>query len=224
MTIKNWPNVDRPREKLLLKGANALSDAELLAIFIHTGVKGKSAVEIARTSLDHFGSIRALLNSPINQFCEIPGLSRGKYANLQAALEMGKRYMQEQLKRQDVLSNALDTKRYLSVKMRDYQQEVFAGLFLDNKNRIIVFEELFRGTINNAAIYPREIVKRVLFHNAANVIFAHNHPSGIATPSEADKLITVQLKKALALINVRVLDHFIIGDSDIRSLSEFGVV
>ncbi len=224
MSIQDWPEGDRPREKLLAQGAAVLSDAELLAIFLRTGIKGKTAVDLARDLLTEFGSLRALLQADCENFTRAKGLGTAKYAQLQAVLEMARRHTFEELDRGDVLTSPEATRAYLSQQLRHYQHEVFACLFLDNQHHILEFEELFRGTIDSASVYPREVVKKALAHNAAAVIFAHNHPSGISEPSQADKLITDKLKQALALIDIRVLDHFIIGDGMPYSFAENGLL
>jgi len=222
MAIKDWPADERPREKLLQKGAQVLSDAELLAIFLRTGVTGFSAVELARQLLSHFGSLRALLESDQHQFCQQHGLGPAKYSQLQAVLEMSRRHLESTLSRGDALTDAATTKHYLQQRLRAYPYEVFACLFLDSKHRMISFDELFSGTIDSANVYPREVVKRALDHNAAAVIFAHNHPSGIAEPSQADYRVTQLLKSALDLVNIRVLDHIVIGDGETVSFAEIG--
>lgn len=224
MSIKDWPAEDRPREKLLNKGSSALTDAELLAIFLRTGIKGKSAVDLARELLNEFGSLQALLDADQIKFCQGKGLGNAKYAQLQAVLEMAKRHFVEILQRGDALTSPEATRAYLSTQLRSYSYEVFACLFLDNQHRVILFEELFKGTIDGASVYPREVAKRALFHNAAAVIFAHNHPSGINEPSQADKQITSRLKQALILFDIRVLDHFIIGDGQPYSFAEHGLL
>lgn len=223
MSILDWPTLERPREKLLNLGANALSDAELLAIFLRTGSKGKTAVDLARELLKESGGIRQLLEMPYKK-SQIYGFGPAKYAQLQAALEMWCRYLYHTLKRTDVLNNTKDTFSYLIAKLRHRKQEIFACLFLDSQNRVIIYEELFQGSIDQAAIHPREVVKRALFHNAAAIIFAHNHPSGVAKPSQADKKITQYLKDALNLIEVRVLDHIIVGDGEMVSFAERGIL
>ena len=224
MTIMDWPADERPREKLLAKGPEVLTDAELLAIFLRIGIAGKTAVDLARELLDEFGSLQALLNADQTQFCQGKGLGSAKYAQLQAVLEMAKRHFEEILQRGDVLTSPEATRAYLSAQLRGYSYEVFACLFLDNQHRVIQLEELFRGTIDGARVYPREVAKRALFHNAAAVIFAHNHPSGINEPSQADKNITDKLKQALILFDIRVLDHFIIGDGLPYSFAEHGLL
>lgn len=224
MAIKDWPAEDRPREKLLQRGANALTDAELLAIFLRTGTPGKSAVALARELLDDFGSLKSLLDADRERFCQANGLGSAKYAQLQAVLEMAKRHFLEILQRGSVLDSPEVTRAYLGAHLRGYGHEVFACLFLDNQHRVIQWEELFRGTIDNASVYPREVAKQALRHNAAAVIFAHNHPSGIAEPSQADQAITEKLKQALALFEIRVLDHFIVGDGQPYSFAEHGLI
>jgi len=224
VSIQDWPEGDRPREKLLAQGAAALSDAELLAIFLRTGIKGKTAVDLARGLLTEFGSLRVLLQADCENFTRAKGLGTAKYAQLQAVLEMARRHTFEELDRGDVLTSPEATRIYLSQQLRHYQHEVFACLFLDNQHHILEFEELFRGTIDSASVYPREVVKKALVLNAAAVILAHNHPSGISEPSQADKLITDKLKQALALIDIRVLDHFIIGDGIPYSFAENGLL
>ncbi len=214
MPITDWPDNERPREKLLQRGPESLSDAELLAIFLRTGIRGKTAVDLARDLLKEFGSLRALLESDFERFRQSPGLGMAKYAQLQAVLEMARRHLRQTLERQSALTSPDLTRQFLAAKMRAYPHEVFACLLLDNQHRVIEFRELFRGTIDGASVYPREVVKTALAYNAAAVIFAHNHPSGIAEPSEADRLITHRLKQALNLVDIRVLDHFIVGDGD----------
>ena len=223
MAITDWPMEERPREKLLLKGAPSLSDAELLAIFLRTGMPGLSAVDMSRNLLKEFGSLRRLLNASENEFCRQKGLGKAKYVQLQAVLEMAGRHLSESVKRQDCLTSPADTIAYLHSQLRDLQHEVFACVMLDNRNRVIKFREMFRGTIDGASVYPREIVKQALADNAASVILAHNHPSGIAEPSQADIQITERLKKALALVDIRVLDHVIVGDETL-CFSERGLI
>jgi len=223
MAISDWPENERPRERLLKYGAAALSDAELLAIFLRTGVAGKSAVDLARELLRDFGGVRALLDADRRQFAQGKGLGDAKYAQLQAVLELGHRHMAETLRREDAIESPQAARRYLAMRLRGHPQEVFAALFLDNRHRVIVYEELFRGTIDQAAVHPREVVRRALHHNAAALILAHNHPSGVAEPSRADEHITRQLREALMLVDVRVLDHIIIGDEWI-SMAERGLL
>ncbi|OAI08220.1 hypothetical protein A1353_05890 [Methylomonas methanica] len=224
MSIKNWPADERPREKLLQRGATALTDAELLAIFLRTGTPGKSAVDMARDLLSEYGSLQALLGADQQRFCRSNGLGDAKYAQLQAVLEMARRHFAEILQRGNALTSPDITRAYLSAQLRSYSFEVFACLFLDNQHRVIQWEELFRGTIDGASVYPREVAKRALFHHAAAVIFAHNHPSGINEPSQADRQITDKLKQALGLFDIRVLDHFIVGDGQPFSFAEHGLL
>lgn len=223
MSITDWPASERPREKLLQRGSAALSDAELLAIFLRTGVKGKSAVDLSRDLLSNFGSLRTLLCADQSVFCQHHGLGPAKFAQLQAVLEMAKRHLFEELERGNALENPDETKNYLASQLRAYKHEVFAGLFLDNRHRVIHFEELFTGTIDGASVYPREVVKKAMDCNAAAIIFAHNHPSGVAEPSQADRQITQRLRDALALVDVRVLDHIIVGD-ELVSFAERGIL
>lgn len=222
MTIKDWPANERPREKLMQLGAEYLSDAELLAIFLRTGCVGKSAVDLARELLTQFGSLRILLEASYGEFCLGRGLGEAKYVQLQATLEMAKRHLAEQLSREHAFTNIDTVRRFLTANLRHLQHEVFAALFLDNQHRLLRYEELFQGTIDGASVYPREVVRKVLSCNAAAVIFAHNHPSGVSEPSQADRHITGQLQQALALIDVRVLDHFVVGEGEMTSFAERG--
>jgi DNA repair protein RadC len=222
MPITDWPAAERPREKLLQRGAEALSDAELLAIFLRTGVAGKTAVDLARELLQEYGGLKPLLCAEQRRFCGSRGLGAAKFAQLQAVLEMGRRYLHEELQAREALTSPADSRRFLQAKLRHYPYEVFSCLFLDNRHRVIVFEELFRGTIDGASVHPREVVRRALAHNAAALILAHNHPSGVAEPSEADRRITLRLRDALALVDIRLLDHLVIGEADSVSLAERG--
>lgn len=224
MAITDWPSEERPREKLLQRGAAALSDAELVAIFLRTGVAGISAVDLARQVLQQLGGLRQLLQADQKQFCSVHGLGPAKFVQLQATLEMARRHMEQELQRGDALTNPDAVRRYLTAHLRGHDQEVFGCLFLDNRHRIITFEELFFGTIDGASVHPREVVKRALAHNAAALILAHNHPSGIAEPSRADESITRRLTEALALVDVRVLDHIVVGDGPAVSLAERGMM
>jgi len=224
MAIRDWPEGERPREKLLARGAEALSDAELLAIFLRTGVAGKSAVQLARELMAQFGNLRGLLKADLSEFSTAKGLGPAKYAQLQAVLEMARRHLAETLPERDALTDPAATRRYLSARLRDRAHEVFACLFLDNRHRVIAFEELFRGTLDGASVYPREVVKAALKHNAAALILAHNHPSGVAEPSQADRRITQRLRDALALVDIRVLDHLVIGDGPATSFAERGLL
>jgi DNA repair protein RadC len=224
MAITDWPEAERPREKLLKQGASSLSNAELLAIFLRTGARGMTAVDLARQLLAHFGGLRSLLNADRQEFCQGHGLGAAKFAQLQAVLEMGRRHLQEGMERGEALTSAQSTRQYLMAMLRDQQQEQFACLFLDSQHRVISFEVLFFGTIDSASVYPREVVRRCMQLNAAAVIFAHNHPSGIAEPSQADERITTRLIGALALVDIRVLDHFIVGDGVLVSFAERGLL
>lgn len=224
MGIKDWPEKERPREKLLAGGPSSLSDAELLAVFLRTGTRGQTALDVARSLLLDFGGLTHILTATIDEFCRRDGLGPGKYVQFQAVLELARRYMSERLAESDALTNSDLTRDYLRARMGDYQHEVFACLYLDNQHRVTAMEELFQGTIDGAAVYPREVVKRCLHNNAAAVIFAHNHPSGVAEPSQADIAITRRLKTALNTIDVRVLDHVVVGRSDVVSLAERGLL
>jgi DNA repair protein RadC len=220
MSIQRWPAAERPREKLLLAGPQALSDAELLAIFLRTGTRGQSAVELARTLVQDFGGLRQLMAADKHRVCATKGLGPAKYAQLQAVLELARRHMGEALRRGELLKNPTDTKCYLAARLRDYRHEVFACLFLDTRHRLISYEELFRGTIDGASVYPREVVRRALELNAAAIVLAHNHPSGMAEPSDADRRITRRLQDALGLVDIRVLDHLVVGDQAAVSFAE----
>ena len=222
MSIRHWPAAERPREKLLEHGSASLSDAELLAIFLRTGVSGKSAVDLARHLLTEFGSLRALLEADLNAFCRQLGLGPAKFSQLQAVLEMSRRHLAERLRRDSALESPQAVRDYLKSVLRHEPHEVFGCMFMDSKHRMLAFEVLFRGSIDSASVYPRQVVKRALAHNAAAVIFCHNHPSGIPEPSEADRTLTQRLIKALDLIEVRVLDHFIVGDGLPLSMVEYG--
>ena len=220
MPITDWPINERPREKLLHRGAAALSDAELLAILLRTGLRGKTAVDLARDLLNEFGGLRALLSADQRQLCAIKGLGAATFVQLQAVLEMGRRHWEEALRRGAALTSAQATRRFLGTQLRDYPFEVFAVVFLDSRHRVIAFEHLFRGTINKTNVHPREVMRRALHHNAAAVILAHNHPSGAAEPSTEDHTLTERLRGALALMDVRVLDHIIIGADTVVSMAE----
>lgn len=220
--LKDWPSVEKPREKLLHLGAASLSDAELLAIFLRTGVQGCNVVDLARQLLVSFGSISNIYKASQEDFCAKRGLGSAKYAQLQACLEMSKRHLAEQLTQGVSLTSSQATKDYLISELRNETREVFAVLFLNNQHQVIKFERLFYGTINAAAVYPRIVVEYALKHQAAAVILGHNHPSGIAESSQADKHITQRLEKALDLIDVRVLDHMIIAGHQCYSFAEQG--
>jgi DNA repair protein RadC len=224
MAITDWPETERPREKLLARGPAALSDAELLAIFVRTGVPGKTAVDVARELLARFDGLRGLFLASPEEVCALPGLGEAKYTQLAAALEIGRRFLEQKIQRDTVFSSTEDTRRFLLAQLRDREHEVFGCLYLDNRHRLLAWEELFRGTLNGTAVYPREIVKRVLDHNAAAVILVHNHPSGVAEPSRADELLTGRVKEALQLVDVRLLDHLVVGDGEVVSFSERGLI
>ena len=222
MSIRDWPAAERPREKLLDQGAAALTDAELLAIFLRTGVVGQSAVDLARHLLNDFGSLRALLEADLPSFSRRLGLGPAKFAQLQAVLEMSRRHLAERLRRDSALESPQAVRDYLKARLRHEPHEIFGCLFLDSKHRVLAFEALFQGTVDGASVYPRQVVKRALAHNAAALILTHNHPSGVAGPSQAGPSPAHRLKEALALIDVRVLDHFIVGDGEPLSMAEQG--
>lgn len=224
MTIKEWPAGERPREKLLELGASALSDAELLAIFLRVGVTGHSAVDLARTLLNHFGSLTALFAARREEFNAIPGMGDAKYAQLQAVIEMARRALREELKENAMLSSPRAVRDYLTLSIGSLPHECFMVLFVDAQNRLIAAEEMFRGTLTQTSVYAREIVKQALRHNAAAVIFAHNHPSGTAEPSDADRLLTTNLKQALRTVDIQVLDHFVVGGRNVLSFAERGLL
>jgi len=224
MAISDWPEAERPREKLIEKGASSLSDAELLAIFLRTGITGKSAVELARDLLIHFGSLTKLCAANLREFRELPGMGPAKFAQLQAVMEIARRALAEELKCGDIMNSPQSVRNYLCLSLRGKSHEVFVGIFLDARHRTITTEELFNGTLTQASVYPREVVKRALYHNAAAMIFAHNHPSGVAEPSRADEVLTQSLKQALALVDIKVLDHFIVGSGEVISFAERGLI
>ena len=224
MAITDWPEGERPREKLLSRGAASLSDAELLAIFLRTGVAGKSAVDLARELVTQFGSLTQLFAAGEADFCAVHGMGQAKFVQLQAVLEMARRALKEDLHRGDALNSPRAVRDYLQLLLGGRHQEVFLVLFLDTQHRVIASEELFHGTLSQTSVYPREVVKRALAHNAAAVILAHNHPSGVAEPSQSDQLLTDALKQALSLVDVRVLDHFIVATGKILSFAERGLI
>lgn len=224
MAITDWPASERPREKLLEQGVETLSDAELLAIFLRVGVTGKSAVDLARDLLNQFGSLNGIFAASINELTQVNGIGSSKYAQLQAIFEMSCRALSEQMQVKDILSSPQQVRDYLCLKLGGLTREVFMVLFLDAQNRIVTTEEMFTGTLMQTSVYPREVVKRALHHNAASVIFAHNHPSGIAEQSHADEMLTAELKKALALVDVRVLDHFVIAGNSSLSFVQQGLL
>jgi DNA repair protein RadC len=216
--------MERPRERLISRGAENLSDAELLAICLRCGVKGKTALELARELLTEFGSLSQLFESDLDELNQHAGMGPDKYALFRAATELCRRQMLETLQAKDILASSASTRTYLRARFRSYKHEVFSCIFLNNQHHVVKLEEMFSGTIDGAAVYPREVVKRCLYHNAAAVIFVHNHPSGIAEPSQADISITSKLKSALGTIDVRVLDHFVIGYPEVVSFAERGLL
>jgi DNA repair protein RadC len=224
MSIRDWPSTERPREKLLARGAGSLSEAELLAILLHTGIPGRSAVDVARHLLVEFQSLRGLLSAAPERACAAPGLGPARFARLQAALELARRHYQERMQIGCALANPKATREFLQMRLRDLTHEVFCCVYLDNRNRVTGFEELFRGTLDGASVHPREVVKHALARNAAAVILAHNHPSGVAEPSQADEIITQRLKEALGLVDIRVLDHIVVGDGACESFAERGLL
>lgn len=224
MAITDWPSDQRPRERLIELGPGALNDAELLAVFLRVGVAGKSAVDLGREMLAHFGSLNALFSADLEAFSKIAGLGPAKFAQLQAVLELAKRSLSEELKQGIAFNSPQAVKDYLQLTLGYKPYEVFVAMFLDVRNRLIDTRELFRGTLSQASVYPREVVKAALAHNASAIILAHNHPSGSTEPSGADLSLTQTLKQALALVDVRVLDHFIVAGSQVYSFAEHGLM
>jgi len=224
MSIQDWPAAERPREKLLDRGPVALSDAELLAVFLRTGSRGRTAVDLARDLLLEFDGLRGILTADRQRLCRACGVGDAKYAQLQAVVEMARRHLGQRLQRGEPLTDPAATRDYLAAALRDLQHEVFACLYLDTRHRVITWEELFRGTLDGTSVHPREVVKKALVHNAAALIFAHNHPSGVAEPSDADRRLTRRLREALALVDIRVLDHFVVGDGETVSFAERGLI
>ena len=225
MPISDWPEHDRPREKLLRHGAARLSDTELLAIFLRTGSAGRSALDLARALLARFdGSLRRLADAPFEALSELSGVGPAKATQLMAVVELVRRGLAEELRQGVGLSSPQAVRDYLRLALEARPYEVFVVLSLDAQNRLIAMDELFRGTLTQTSVYPREVVKLALARNAAAVIFAHNHPSGVAEPSRADELLTTALKQALALIDIKVLDHFVVGRGTAVSFSERGLL
>jgi DNA repair protein RadC len=224
MPISDWPENERPREKLLAQGAGSLSDAELLAIFLRVGVRGMSAVDLGRALLKQFGSLGGLFAATPEALATVPGIGAAKSAQLKAALEIAARALREQARERDALSSPAAVRDFLRLTLRDREHEVFVAVLLDAQNRVIHVEELFRGTLTQTSVYPREVVKCALRHNAAAVILAHNHPSGVAEPSQADRLLTEALRKALDTVDVKVLDHFVVGAGGGTSFAERGLL
>jgi DNA repair protein RadC len=224
MAISDWPEGERPREKLLTKGASSLSEAELLAIILRTGVRGKSAVDLGRELLQQYGTLSSLFASDLERLLHMKGLGLTKAVQLQAVIELARRALEEQIKPGVNLSSPKAVRDYLRLSLLRQDKEVFLGIFLDAQNRVLITEELSNGTLTQTSVFPREVVKRALHHNAAAVVFAHNHPSGLAEPSRADELLTQALKQALSLVDVKVLDHFIVGGSTTMSFAERGLL
>lgn len=224
MDVRDWPVAERPREKLLARGAETLSEAELLAVFLRHGTRGQNALEMARSLLAQFGSLRGLLSAGREALCRHRGIGPSRWAELQAALELVRRHHLERLTQGPALASPRAAREYLIARLRDRDYEVFCCLFLDSRHRLISCDELFRGTVDGASVHPREVVKQALARNATAVILAHNHPSGVAEPSQADEIITTRLREALGLVDIRVLDHLIVGDCSCVSLAERGLV
>jgi DNA repair protein RadC len=223
MTITSWPLAERPREKLLTLGPKYLSDAELLAIFFRTGTRGRTALDIARDLLNEFGSLKKLLAANPQAFYQKSGIGKAKFAMLKAALELGRRHS-ENIELGELLNNSETTRRYLASRLRDYPYEVFACLFLDSQNRVLHYAELFQGTLSEAPVYPREVIRKCLENNAAKIILAHNHPSGNPHPSPSDQEMTCRLKESLALVDIQVIDHIVIGSQETVSFAEMGLI
>jgi len=224
MHIRDWPATERPREKLLLRGVDTLTEAELLAVLLRHGHRGVNALDLARSLLAEFGSLRGLLSARRGEVCRHRGVGPTRWAEMQAALELARRHHLERLRQGPSLTSPSAARDFLVAQLRDRDHEVFCCLYLDSRHRLIRFEELFRGTIDGASVHPREVVKLALARNATAVILAHNHPSGVAEPSQADEVITTRLRDALALVDIRVLDHLIVGDGTCTSLAERGIV
>lgn len=223
LTIREWPETERPREKLLARGANALSDAELLALLLGSGIPGCSAVAMARSLLKDFGGLRELLGARLTRWRR-KGIGEARYAAVQAAVELAKRHLHEEMRVRAPLTTAQATYRFLHAQLRDRPYEIFCCIYLDSRQRLIAFEELFRGTVDCAQVHPREVLRQALLHNATSVILAHNHPSGALEPSPADDFITRRLKDLLALMDVRIVDHIIVGESRCYSFAEHGLI
>jgi DNA repair protein RadC len=224
VAIKDWPEGERPRERLLADGAQSLSDAELLAVCLRTGTSGRSAIDLGRAALTRFGGLSGLFAAPASALTEIDGLGPAKCAQLQAVLEIARRVLREDVRRDTVLNSPGKVREYLKLRLASLEREVFIALFLDAQNRLIAADELFAGTLTQTSVYPREVVKQALRRNASAVIFAHNHPSGVAEPSRSDELLTSSLKQALGLVDVRVLDHLIVAGSATVSFAERGLI
>jgi DNA repair protein RadC len=224
LPIRDWPEDQRPREKLLVQGAHALSDAELLAVLLRCGTGGLNAIELAQAHIVAFGSLRALLTADFDCWNDKAGVGVARYAALQAALELAKRHLRESLQTGSALAAPETTQRFLRAELQHRPYEVFCCLYLDSHHRLLAFEELFRGTTEIAHVHIKEVVRQTLFHNACAVIFAHNHPSGVVEPSRADEEITRRLRHVLSLMEVRVLDHLIVGNGGCYSFAEHGLL
>lgn len=223
LTINKWPESERPREKLLERGPHVLSDAELLALLLGSGIPGCSAVAMARSLLKDFGCLRALLNARLPGWRR-KGIGKARYAAVQAAVELAKRHLHEEMQTVSPLATPQATYRYLQAQLRDLPYEIFCCIYLDNRHRPIAFEKLFRGTVDCAQVHPREVLRQALLHNATGVIIAHNHPSGALEPSPADDFITRRLRDLLALMDVRIVDHIIVGENGCYSFAEHGIL
>jgi DNA repair protein RadC len=224
MSMARWPLGERPRERLLAQGPAALSDAELLALFVGTGVRGKSALDVARELLARFGRVSRVLSAPQGELDAVPGVGAARYARIAAVMELARRALAEEMRARDSLTSPAAVRGYLRLSMQELAHECFYCVFLDAQNRVIVAEQLFRGTLTQTSVYPREVVKQALRHNAAAVILAHNHPSGVAEPSVQDQALTRTLAEALALVDVKVLDHFIVAPGACLSFAERGLI
>jgi len=224
MPIHEWPEGERPREKLFTRGAKSLSHAELLAIFLRVGVPGMSAVDLGRALLKEFGSLGAMFSNPPQALAKVRGIGLAKAAQLHAGIELARRALEEEVRELDSLNSPDAVRRFLRLELEGRTREMFLVLLLDAQNRVIHVAELFSGTLTQTSVYPREVVKCALDRNAASVIFAHNHPSGVAEPSQADRLLTETLRKALALVDIKVLDHVVVGAGAITSFAERGLI
>ncbi|MEJ1960537.1 MAG: DNA repair protein RadC [Gammaproteobacteria bacterium] len=224
MKISDWPESERPRERLFAKGAGQLSDSELLAVLIGSGRRGISAVDVARDLIGEFGSLREFLCADRRRCMAQLGIGPARYASLQAALELARRHFGHAIRSESALTAPADMRSFVLTELRDKPYEVFCCLYLDVHHRLISFQELFRGTTDGASVYPKEVVREVISRNAYAVIFAHNHPSGTAEPSQADKLVTRRLRDALALIEVKVLDHLVVGETRCVSFADRGLI
>jgi DNA repair protein RadC len=224
MTIKSWPEEQRPREKLLLRGAHALSDAELLAVILRTGSPGKSAVELGQALINHCGGMHELLGATPMQLSQVKGVGQAKRTQIQAMLELARRSLAATIQKRDLLTSTTQVKDFLRSLLIHKNQEAFLCLFLDTQNHLIIAEELFRGSLTETAVYPREVARQALHHNAASLIVAHNHPSGLAEPSQADADLTAELHHSMELIDVRLLDHLIVAGQQVFSFAEAGML